>query len=55
MENHDEKAEFLSMLGMTETGLDNVIRCGYKLLNLITFFTAGPKEARAWNVSCIYS
>jgi hypothetical protein len=52
MENDDEKAEFLSMLGMTETGLDNVIRCGYKLLNLITFFTAGPKEARAWNGAC---
>lgn len=50
MEDHNEKAEFLSMLGMIETGLDNVIKCGYKLLNLITFFTAGPKEARAWNV-----
>ena len=50
MEDKNEQAEFLSMLGMTETGLDNVIRCGYKLLNLITFFTAGPKEARAWNV-----
>ena len=50
METPEEQLEFLSMLGMKETGLDNVIQCGYKLLNLITFFTAGPKEARAWNV-----
>ena len=38
------------MLGMTETGLDNVIKCGYKMLDLLTFFTVSPKEARAWNV-----
>ncbi len=50
MEDTAEKEECLSMLGMTETGLDYIIRCGYKLLNLITFFTVGPKEARAWNV-----
>jgi len=50
MNDNNEKEELLSMLGMKETGLDNLIRCGYKLLNLITFFTAGPKEARAWNV-----
>jgi GTP-binding protein YchF len=50
MEEKADRDEFLSMLGMKETGLDNVIRCGYKLLNLITFFTVGPKEARAWNV-----
>ncbi len=50
MEDLEEKIEFLSILGMKETGLDNVIKCGYKLLNLLTFFTVGPKEARAWNV-----
>ncbi|MFH0912264.1 MAG: redox-regulated ATPase YchF [Patescibacteria group bacterium] len=40
----------LKELGMDEPGLNKVIRVGYKLLNLITFFTAGPKEARAWTV-----
>ena len=39
-----------SDLGLTETGLTQVIRAGYDLLHLITFFTAGPKEARAWTV-----
>jgi GTP-binding protein YchF len=46
----DEKMEFLSDLGMTEPGLDRVIRAGYRLLGLQTFFTAGPKEVRAWTV-----
>jgi hypothetical protein len=45
-----DRAEFLSELGLEETGLARVIRAGYKLLHLITFFTAGPKEARAWTV-----
>ncbi len=45
-----EKQEFLASLGLTEPGLARVIRAGYKLLNLITFFTVGPKEARAWTV-----
>jgi len=45
-----EKAEFLETLGLAETGLAQVIRAGYSLLNLITFFTAGPKETRAWTV-----
>jgi GTP-binding protein YchF len=45
-----DRAEFLSDLGLTETGLARVIRAGYALLNLITFFTVGPKEARAWTV-----
>ncbi|MFA5967299.1 MAG: redox-regulated ATPase YchF [Patescibacteria group bacterium] len=40
----------LKELGMDEPGLNKVIRAGYKLLNLITFFTAGPKEARAWTI-----
>ena len=46
----DEKAEFLQDLGMGEPGLDRVIRAGYKLLGLQTYFTAGEKEARAWTV-----
>ncbi|MEX0941177.1 MAG: redox-regulated ATPase YchF [Pseudomonadales bacterium] len=46
----DEKMEFLTDLGMTEPGLDRVIRAGYKMLGLQTFFTAGPKEVRAWTV-----
>jgi GTP-binding protein YchF len=45
-----EQREFLASLGLRETGLSQVIRAGYKLLDLITFFTAGPKEARAWTV-----
>ena len=46
----EERAAFLAELGLGETGLDRVIRAGYGLLDLITFFTAGPKEARAWTV-----
>ena len=46
----DEKTEFLQEMGMTEPGLDRVIRAGYKLLGLQTFFTAGEKEVRAWTV-----
>jgi len=46
----DEKAEFLQEMGMVEPGLDRVIRAGYKLLGLQTFFTAGEKEVRAWTV-----
>ena len=46
----DEKAEFLDELGLAEAGLDRVIRAGYALLGLQTFFTAGAKEVRAWTV-----
>jgi ribosome-binding ATPase len=46
----DEKGEFLADLGLDEPGLHRVIRGGYELLALQTFFTAGPKEARAWTV-----
>jgi hypothetical protein len=46
----DEQNEFLQDLGLQEPGLNRVIRCGYQLLNLQTFFTAGPKEARAWTI-----
>jgi len=45
-----ERREFLSSLGLEETGLARVIRAGYGLLDLITYFTVGPKEARAWTV-----
>jgi ribosome-binding ATPase len=46
----DDKKEFLDSLGLSEPGLNRVIRAGYKLLDLVTFFTAGPKEAKAWTV-----
>jgi hypothetical protein len=46
----DERMVFLEELGLHETGLARVIRAGYELLHLITFFTVGPKEARAWTV-----
>lgn len=50
MESAEEKQEFLSSLGLEESGLDKIIRSAYKLLNLQTYFTAGPKEARAWTI-----
>jgi GTP-binding protein YchF len=46
----DEAKEFLADLGLEEPGLDKLIRAGYELLQLITFFTVGPKETRAWTV-----
>ena len=46
----EERDAFLADLGLHETGLNRMIRAGYELLGLITFFTAGPKEARAWTV-----
>ena len=45
-----DRGEFLAGLGLHDSGLDRVIRAGYDLLGLITFFTVGPKEARAWTV-----
>jgi GTP-binding protein YchF len=45
-----EQQEYLQSLGLKETGLRQVIKAGYGLLNLLTFFTIGPKEARAWTV-----
>jgi GTP-binding protein YchF len=50
LESDEEKNEFLSTLGLEETGLTKLIKSGYQILNLITFFTIGPKEARAWTV-----
>lgn len=45
-----DKKEFLESLGLEETGLARVIRAGYELLGLLTYFTVGPKEARAWTI-----
>ena len=50
LDTDEEKQEFLETIGLEEPGLNKVIRAGYNLLNLITFFTVGPKEARAWTV-----
>ncbi|MFN3614807.1 MAG: DUF933 domain-containing protein, partial [Rubrimonas sp.] len=46
----DERDAFLQEMGLEEAGLDRLIRAGYGLLNLITYFTVGPKEARAWTI-----
>jgi GTP-binding protein YchF len=46
-----ERAEYLEAIGLREPGLDRLIRAGYDLLHLVTFFTAGPKEARAWTIT----
>ena len=46
----DEKLDFISDLGVDEPGLNRVIRSGYHLLGLQSYFTAGPKEARAWTI-----
>jgi GTP-binding protein YchF len=50
LENADEKVEFLSAIGLEEAGLDQIIRAGYQLLGLQTYFTCGPKETRAWTI-----
>jgi GTP-binding protein YchF len=46
----DERKDFLSEMGLAEAGLDVLVRAAYKLLDLETYFTAGPKEARAWTI-----
>ena len=46
----EDRGEFLEAMGLQEAGLARIIRAGYELLHLITFFTVGPKEARAWTV-----
>lgn len=51
LETQAEKQDFLSSIGLEETGLTRIIRAGYSLLNLITYFTVGPKEARAWTIT----
>jgi ribosome-binding ATPase len=50
LESIEDKQEFLSTLGLSETGLNQIIKAGYKLLDLYTFFTIGPKEAHAWTI-----
>ena len=47
---NSERAEYMLELGVTEAGLDRMISSGYELLDLMTYFTAGPKESRAWTV-----
>lgn len=47
----EERIAYLTELGLAEPGLNRLIREGYKLLGLITYFTAGPKEARAWTIA----
>ncbi len=46
----DERADYLEALGLTEPGLNRLIQTGYSLLNLVTYFTVGPKECRAWTI-----
>ena len=48
--DEDDRAAFLADLGLEEPGLDRIIHAGYRLLGLLTFFTAGPKEVRAWTI-----
>tara|TARA_E500000178_G_scaffold308270_1_gene321789 strand:+ start:1233 stop:2333 length:1101 start_codon:yes stop_codon:yes gene_type:complete len=48
--DENDKIEFIKDLGLSETGLSRLIKSGYNLLELITFFTIGPKEARAWTI-----
>jgi hypothetical protein len=49
--SREERSDYLSAVGLQEAGLDRLIRAGYALLGLVTFFTAGPKETRAWTVT----
>ena len=51
MDSEEEKTEFLSLYNLEETGLNTLIMSAYKVLKLITFFTAGPEEIRAWTIS----
>ena len=46
-----ERADYLAAVGLQVTGLDRLVRAGYALLNLVTYFTAGPKETRAWTIT----
>ena len=47
----EERADYLDAVGLKEAGLDRLIGAGYALLHLVTYFTAGPKEARAWTIT----
>ncbi|OUR78558.1 redox-regulated ATPase YchF [Alphaproteobacteria bacterium 46_93_T64] len=48
---NEERTEFLADLGLEETGLSRIIQAGYELLDLVTYFTVGPKECRAWTIT----
>jgi len=50
LESDDERAEYMAAIGLKEPGLHRLIRAGYELLGLMTFFTVGPKEDRAWTI-----
>jgi len=47
----EERADYLDAVGLKETGLDRLVRAGYALLHLVTYFTVGPKETRAWTIT----
>lgn len=49
--SREERTEYLEAVGLKEAGLDRLIRAGYELLHLVTYFTVGPKEARAWTIT----
>jgi GTP-binding protein YchF len=49
--SREERADYLEAVGLKEAGLDRLISAGYALLHLVTYFTAGPKEARAWTIT----
>jgi len=51
LENEDEKKNYMKMINMKETGLNSLIKKGYDLLSLETFFTSGPEESRAWTIT----
>ena len=48
---NEERADYLEAVGLKETGLDRLVRAGYGLLHLVTYFTVGPKETRAWTIT----
>ena len=51
LENEGEKKNYMKMINMSETGLNSLIKKGYELLSLQTFFTSGPEESRAWTIT----
>ncbi len=50
LESEEERTEYMQAIGLSEPGLNRLVRAGYEILNLITFFTVGPKEDRAWTI-----
>ena len=51
MITREEREDYLTAIGLKEAGLDRLIRAGYALLDLVTYFTVGPKETRAWTIT----